>query len=141
MDRKIALYFFIFCTLLSFSYSAELLSETFRSNINADQQCSSSFECTTGCCYNYICSDRSECKKRMLYAYLSSGVITIIVVILSIIYLFVHIKSTRENVKSIREKMQQTQKEESEKMNLVKQRTTEIEGQEESFSENFIPAT
>lgn len=141
MERKMTFYFFIFITLLSLAYSADLLDETINTNINADQTCTSSFECTTGCCYNDICSEKSECKKRMLYAYLASGAVTILVVILSIVYLFIHIKSTRENVKSIREKMQISQQQESEKMNLIKQKTAEIEGREESFSENFNPAT
>lgn len=134
MDRKTCLFFFLIIILILTGTSTDILEDNKNTNVNADDKCSSSFECSTGCCYDGICSEKSECKKRMLYAYLASGVITVVVLILSIVYLFIHIKGTRENVKLIREKMQKNQQVESEKMNFIRQRTTEIEEKEDDFT-------
>jgi len=76
-------------------------------HLNNGNECSSSFQCLSGCCFEHSCQiDTSKCEAIITKAYIISGCIFIIVLGIGIIYLFNEIRKTKINVANIRQKQQ-----------------------------------
>lgn len=76
-----------------------------QTNIDNENNCSSSFQCLSGCCYDNKCQNStSQCELIITKAYIISGCIALIVLSLGIVYLYNEIKKTKINVENIRNK-------------------------------------
>jgi hypothetical protein len=83
-----------------------LLTVTQIFSAKTGEYCSSSLECsTTGCCQNQVCVATSTCEKNMTIFYVIIGVVGFVFLVLTFIYFILTIKSSRENVRKLQQKM------------------------------------
>lgn len=101
----------IFCiTYLSIlSLLVTINSQTFK---NEGESCVSSFECSTACCSSGKCGSKDSCSKIILSAYLICAAASLVILIITGLYLFLQIRETKRNVIHIKEKVSQKNAEE-----------------------------
>lgn len=68
------------------------------------QKCESSLECNDSiCCQNGFCVDNEKCQANKLKVYVAVGILGLIFIILSFIYLYFVISESKKNVDKMRE--------------------------------------
>lgn len=77
-------------------------------DINKDDKiyCKSAFDCVNSlCCINNVCKDNDMCQNVNKLVYLIIGLLGIIFITITVIYMLLTIKEAKRNVKVIQEKV------------------------------------
>lgn len=70
-----------------------------------ESKCVSSFQCDSGCCSNGSCKDKDDCDSLIRRVYVICGVMSLIILGITTLYLFLQIRETKKNVVLIKEKI------------------------------------
>lgn len=106
---KVSKLFFLI-TVLSISALVTINSQpSFKNN---DEACVSSFECSSACCSSGKCGSKDSCSKIVLDAYLICAGASILILLITGLYLFLQIRETKRNVIKIKEKVSEKNAEE-----------------------------